>query len=159
NERQTAKDLADEAIRRDTLRSNDAARQASQAATDAARQSTDAYRNMTAAETARHNRAMEAQGQERIDKPAAASKLPPAEEGTVVAIHQMSPLIDQLLGDAQARIQAKGGPSGMVGQLKERVTRGGQNTLYQMGIANQNPEVDKRQQLASLLEVMGTVPW
>ncbi len=92
-------------------------------------------------------------------KPAADVKLPVREQDAVVSIHQMTPIVNQVLKSAQDRITAKGGPSGTGGQLIERMKREVQNRGYQLGIANPSADVDQRIQLASLLKIVGTQPW
>lgn len=91
-------------------------------------------------------------------KDAQGPKLPQREEDTVVSIHQMMPLINDLLTSANARVQGETKPSGYLGQLITRAERGAQVGAYKMGIA-QAPDTDKRIQLASLLKILGTVPY
>lgn len=91
--------------------------------------------------------------------PKGPEKLPQREDDTVVSIHQMMPLVDSLLSDTTKRIQAKGGPSGRLGQFGQKIARETQNVGYKLGVANQDPSVDKRIQLASLLQILGTVPY
>lgn len=91
-------------------------------------------------------------------KLAAGPKLPQREDDTVVSIHQMLPMVDELLTNAKTRITAKGEPSGLLGQIGTRVKRGAELAAYKSGLAV-GPDTDARIQLASLLQVLGTVPY
>jgi hypothetical protein len=87
----------------------------------------------------------------------AAAKLPQREDDAVVSIHQMTPLIDELLNKAQARINTKP-PQGYFGTLGEKAGRLITKAEYSAGLPV-SPADSERMQLASLLQVLGTVPY
>lgn len=98
-------------------------------------------------------------GDTPYDKPAADPKLPQREDDTVTSIHQMMPMIDELLNSTQSRIKAKGGPAqGVMQQIPEKLGRVAQGLAYRSGLA-QSPDIDQRQQLGGLLQILGTVPY
>ncbi len=149
----------------------DNARQQAQVdATNALAQSNQDRLNATATETSRHNRAMESrptgQGesfddwkrkQDYTNQNKPTPKLPQREDDTVVSIHQMTPLIDELLSKTQSRM-ANTAPKGMMGTLGEKAGRLITKAEYSAGLPVA-PADSERIQLASLLQILGTVPY
>jgi hypothetical protein len=90
-------------------------------------------------------------------KAAQGPKLPQREDDTVVSIHQMSPLVDELLNKTQARIASRQ-PQGMLGNIGEKVGRVATKAAYSAGLPVA-PQDSERIQLASLLQILGTVPY
>jgi hypothetical protein len=95
-------------------------------------------------------------------KAAQGPKLPQREDDTVVSIHQMSPLVDELLAKTQARIATKpkaaSGVLGTVKSLPEKAGRLATKAAYSAGLPVA-PADSERIQLASLLQILGTVPY
>src|SRR6185369_17739534 len=85
------------------------------------------------------------------------TKLPQREDDTVVSIHQMSPLIDELLQKTQARMAAAP-QKGMLGSLGEKAGRLITKAEYSAGLPVA-PADAERIQLARLLQILGTVPY
>lgn len=102
------------------------------------------------------------QGQERIDKPAAASKLGQRDNDTVVTVHQMMPLVGQAITELQKRVANQRPPEGgIVGALKQipnRLERGAQSAAYNLGLG-QPSDISNQIQLESLMQVMGSTPY
>ena len=85
------------------------------------------------------------------------AKLPQREDNTVVSIHQMMPLVDELLQKTQARLASKP-QRGLLGSLPEKAGRLITKAEYSAGLPVQ-PADSERIQLASLLQILGTVPY